>query len=34
MSGGMKRRLSLGIALVADPKIIIADEHNAGVASY
>lgn len=31
LSGGMKRRLSIGLALINDPKIIIADEPTTGV---
>ncbi|MCG8499560.1 MAG: ATP-binding cassette domain-containing protein [Firmicutes bacterium] len=31
LSGGMKRRLSLGIALISDPEILIADEPTTGV---
>lgn len=31
LSGGMKRRLSLGIALIADPKIVVADEPTTGL---
>ncbi|MCG8540227.1 MAG: ATP-binding cassette domain-containing protein [Clostridia bacterium] len=31
LSGGMKRRLSLGIALISDPEILIVDEPTTGV---
>ena len=31
LSGGMKRRLSLGIALISDPETLIADEPTTGV---
>jgi ABC-type multidrug transport system ATPase subunit len=31
LSGGMKRRLSLGIALIADPSIVVADEPTTGL---
>merc|ERR1712167_556317 len=31
LSGGMKRRLSLGIALIADPKLVVADEPTTGL---
>jgi ATP-binding cassette subfamily A (ABC1) protein 5 len=31
LSGGQKRKLSVGIALIGDPKIIFLDEPTAGV---
>jgi ABC-type multidrug transport system ATPase subunit len=31
LSGGMKRRLSVAIALVSDPKIIYLDEPSTGL---
>jgi len=31
LSGGMKRRLSLGISLIGDPKILLLDEPSTGV---
>ncbi|GLH01026.1 Probable multidrug resistance-associated protein lethal(2)03659 [Gryllus bimaculatus] len=34
LSGGQKRKLSVGIALIGDPKIIILDEPTAGVDPY
>ncbi|XP_036138839.1 ABC transporter A family member 1 [Monomorium pharaonis] len=34
LSGGQKRKLSVGIAIIGDPKIIILDEPTAGVDPY
>ncbi|XP_065570568.1 ABC-type organic anion transporter ABCA8-like [Artemia franciscana] len=34
LSGGQKRKLSIGIALIGDPKIIFLDEPSAGVDPY
>lgn len=34
LSGGQKRKLSIGIAVIGDPKIIILDEPTAGVDPY
>ncbi|XP_067014846.1 cholesterol transporter ABCA5 [Anabrus simplex] len=34
LSGGQKRKLSVGIALIGDPKIIILDEPTAGVDAF
>jgi ATP-binding cassette, subfamily A (ABC1), member 5 len=34
LSGGQKRKLSIGIAIIGDPKIIILDEPSAGVDPY
>ncbi|KAI4488532.1 hypothetical protein M0802_011535 [Mischocyttarus mexicanus] len=34
LSGGQKRKLSIGIAIIGDPKIIILDEPTAGVDPY
>lgn len=34
LSGGQKRKLSIGIAIIGDPKIVILDEPTAGVDPY
>lgn len=34
LSGGQKRKLSIGIALIGDPKLIFLDEPTAGVDAY
>ena len=34
LSGGMKRRLSIGIALVGDPKVLIFDEPTSGIGKF
>ncbi|XP_032674925.1 ATP-binding cassette sub-family A member 5-like isoform X2 [Odontomachus brunneus] len=34
LSGGQKRKLSVGIAIIGDPKIVILDEPTAGVDPY
>ena len=34
LSGGQKRKLSVGIALIGDPKLIFLDEPTAGVDAY
>lgn len=34
LSGGQKRKLSVGIAIIGDPRIIIFDEPTAGVDPY
>jgi len=31
LSGGMKRRLSIGISLIGDPKVLILDEPTSGI---
>ena len=34
LSGGMKRRLSIGISLINDPKVIILDEPTSGIGTH
>lgn len=34
LSGGQRRKLSVGIAIIGDPKIVILDEPTAGVDPY